>query len=103
MELSGFAQQVWEASERRRICSIKLKNEPSPRIIHPHGICQSPTGTVVLVSFQVSGYSKGGKLPGYRNLPILECAKFKILDTHFIKRHDFNPDDTQYGEWVFHI
>lgn len=103
MELSGLAQQIWEASEKKRVCSVLLKGEAAVRIVHPHGICQAPTGTVVLVCYQVDGFSKGGKLPGYRNLPVLDCVKFKILDKHFSRREDFNPEDTQYGEWVFHI
>ena len=47
--------------------------------------------------------TKAGRGEGYRNLQLDRIAEIEVLNTHFQKREDFNPLDTQYAEWVFHI
>ena len=98
-----ITKQLWEAAQRQKICSVKFSNEPDNRIVFPYGICQTGKNKIVIVCWQESGYSGNSKLPGYRNLSLLDRTMVETLDRHFLKRSDFNPQDDQYTDWVFHI
>lgn len=101
--LEEFTQQLYQASEKRRACRIKLKKEPLPRIVYPYGICSTSANRIVLVCWQSMGFTKAGGKEGFRNLRLDEIEEVEILQTHFQVRTDFNPTDTQYKDWVYHI
>lgn len=94
---------LYEATRRRRICSISLAHEPEPRIVHPYGLCQTQRDKIMIICWQEDGYSGTSRLPGYRNLSLAKCSTVELLDRHFLVRGDFNPADSSYQEWVFHV
>jgi hypothetical protein len=100
--LEELAQQFWEASEKKQGCKVLLTEEPMPRTVCPYGICKTAKNQIVVVCWQISGFTKGGH-EGYRNLQLTKIAEIEILTWHFQKRGDFNPMDGQYKEWVYHI
>ena len=97
------AQLLWKASEEKHPCRVTLSGEPFPRIIEPYGIVKTSGNQVVLVCYQTLGMTKAGRGPGYRNLQLDRILEAEMLDTNFQKRDDFNPQDDQYKEWVYHI
>jgi len=101
--IEEITQKLWEASDKKRVCRIQLKGEPLSRVVHPYGICQTSANKIVLVCWQSLGFTSSKGQPGYRNLILEECHDVEILDSHFQKRHDFNPGDGQYKDWVYHI
>ena len=103
MTLEEITQQLYHASERKRACRIQLIGEPIPRTVYPYGIAKSSKDQIVLVCWQKMGFTKAGGKEGYRNLLLEKIAELEILDWHFKKPEDFNPLDTQYKEWVYHI
>ena len=103
MTLEETTQQLYQASEKKRVCRILLKGEPITRTIQPHGIARTPKNQIVLVCWQTMGFTKAGGKAGYRNLQLDHIVEIEILDQHFQKRDDFNPPDGQYKEWVYHI
>ncbi len=103
MKIEEVTNQFFTASQDMRACRILLEAEPLPRLIYPYGICQSSRNQIVLVCWQASGFTKAGGKEGYRNLQLDRIIEVEILDKHFQKREDFNPSDTQYKDWVFHI
>lgn len=103
MTLEEITQQCWEASEKKRTCRVSLNKEPMPRIVCPYGISRTSKNQIVLVCWQTSGFTKTGGKEGYRNLQLNRIAELEILEWYFQKRNDFNPLDTQYKEWVYHI
>lgn len=94
---------LWQAAENRQACRISLAGEPLPRIIYPYGIAQTSRNSVVLVCWQAGGLTKAGGTEGYRNLALDRVAEVELMDRHFEKQTDFNPEDRQYKDWVFHI
>jgi len=98
-----ITKQLLEAAQRQRICSLTFDNEPDSRIVHPYGICQTVKNKVMIICWQESGFGGTSKLPGYRNLSLLKCTTVELLDRHFLVRYDFDPSDTTYTDWVFHI
>ena len=94
---------LFQASQKKLACRVSLSDEPFPRVVHPHGIARTSRNQIVLVCWQSLGMTKAGRGEGYRNLQLDRIIEIEVLDTHFQKRDDFNPDDNQYAEWVFHI
>ena len=101
--LEEITQQLWQASESRRTCRIKMRGEPLTRTVHPYGICRTPANHMVLVCRQVLGFTKAGGKEGYRNLLLNDIEEVEMLETRFHVYDDFNPADGQYKEWVYHV
>jgi hypothetical protein len=102
MDLEELTQQFWEASENKQICRIHMMGEPLTRTIHPYGICQTRS-KIVLVCWQSMGFTKAGGKEGYRNLALSEIDELEVLESHFQVMKDFNPLDSQYKDWVYHV
>jgi len=103
MSIESITQQLFEASQQRRVCKLKLKNEPAERTVHPYGICQTSRNKITIVCLQVDGFSGATKIPGYRNLSLQDCESVEPLDMRFIVLSNFNPEDSAYKDWVFHV
>lgn len=94
---------IKKACDNRKVCEAILIGEPSKRIIHPHGICNTRRLESVIVCVQVGGYSKSKKFPEFRNLLLDKCEEVVILEKKFRVDPNFNPDDEQYRDWRFHV
>lgn len=103
MQQEEIINTLKKACEERKFCRVQLTKEPSARIVQPHGICNCRRQKPVLVCVQTSGYSKSGKLPQFRNLPLDSCEEVEILDKKFRIHPNFDPLDGQYDEWLFHV
>ncbi len=96
-------KELWAASTDLKTCRVVLIDEPFPRVIHPYGVCKTSRGKIVVVCKQTAGFTKAGRSEGYRNLELRKFKEVEILDEPFESPSDFNPDDSQYGEWIYHI
>ncbi|MEO1255045.1 MAG: hypothetical protein AAFY41_09190 [Bacteroidota bacterium] len=94
---------LWTASDGRKACRVSLRNEPLPRVIQPYGVCQTSKKKIVVVCKQIAGFTKAGGMEGYRNLILNRIKEVEILDEDFFVSNDFNPQDHQYLEWVYHV
>ena len=103
MDLEEITQQLWQASEEKRMCRLLLQGEFLTRTVCPYGIGTTTKNQIVLVCWQSLGFTKAGAKEGYRNLVLDDVKEIETLDQHFSKRDDFNPSDGQYRDWVFHI
>jgi hypothetical protein len=101
--MEEITQQLWGAAEKKRVCRIQMQGEPLSRVIHPYGVCRTSANKIVLVCWQSLGFTNAKGQPGYRNLLLTDFENVEVLETHFQKRADFNPQDSQYKDWVFHI
>ncbi|MBA4144483.1 MAG: hypothetical protein DI538_04015 [Azospira oryzae] len=103
MSIETVTQQLFEASQQRRVCKLKLKNEPSDRTIHPYGVCQTSKNKITIVCVQVDGFSGKSKIPGYKNLSLQDCEFVEPLDMRFLVQSNFDPENPIYKDWVFHV
>lgn len=101
--MEEITQLLWRASEARKACRLTLQGEHLPRTVHPYGICRTSGNSIVLVCWQTLGFTKAGGKEGYRNLFLADIEEVEMLDTGFQVQPDFNPDDGQYKEWVYHV
>ena len=103
MSIESITKQLFEASQQRRVCKLKLKNEPEKRTVHPYGVCQTSKNKITIVCLQIDGFSGSTKIPSYKNLSLQDCESVEPLDMRFIVLNNFNPDDPIYKDWVFHV
>lgn len=101
--LEEITQELYEASQEKRMCRIQMNGEPLSRVIHPYGICRTSGNKIMLVCWQSLGFTSSTGKPGYRNLSLIDCESVEILEQHFTVDKDFNPADGQYRDWVYHI
>jgi len=101
--IEEWTQTLWQASEKRYVCRVKLAGEFLERVVHPYGIYLSTRNQIMLVCWQAMGFTKAGGKPGYRNLALQDIENVEVLESHFSIRDDFNPSDGQYKEWVYHL
>lgn len=92
-----------EATQERKVCKLWMRNEGLPRIVHPYGVCTTSRGKVVIVCWQVAGFSGSGELPSYKNLTLEKCERLELLASRFRPQQSFNPQDTLYTQWLFRI
>ena len=101
--LEEITQQLYEASQQRRMCRIQMRSEPLSRVVHPYGICSTSKDKIMLVCWQSLGFTSATGQPGYRNLALLDCESVEIMDDTFVVDQGFNPEDKQYCDWVYHV
>jgi hypothetical protein len=101
--LEEITQQLYNASQEKRLCRIQMRGEPLSRVIHPYGICRTSGDKIILVCWQSLGFTGAKGQPGYRNLSLLDCEQVEMMDEYFSVDEGFNPEDSQYKEWVYHI
>ena len=80
-----------------------MRGEPLSRVVHPYGICRTAGDRVVLVCWQTLGFTKAGGKEGYRNLLLEHIEEVEVLEKRFRVQAGFNPADSQYKEWVYHL
>lgn len=102
MTFEEITQQLYEASQHKSVCALQFKDEPCARVVHPYGICQSSQNKILIICWQVDGYSFS-PLPGYKSLSLKNCESVEIMDSYFQQQSNFNPKDALYKDWVFHI
>lgn len=98
-----ITQTLWQASEQRKECRLRLTGEPLTRNVYPYGICRTSRDEIVLVCWQSLGFTRPGRGAGFRNLRLDDIEEVEVLENDFIKDAGFNPKDPQYKEWVYHI
>lgn len=96
-----FALQ--SAVQHKAVCQVKLKSEPAPRHVHPHGLMLSPIGKHYLICWQDEGHSKTGNFPNFRTLPIDDISMLEITEDEFSVQGGFNPDHKMYKNWQFKV
>lgn len=74
-----------------------------PRVIHVYGVCLTQSKNLVLVCWQERGFTKSGDKAGFRHLLLKNIKSLEIMDETFSVNKEFNPEDSQYQMWLFHI
>lgn len=102
-DIEKITQQLYNASQEKRMCRIQMRGEPLNRVIHPYGIFRTSTDKIMLVCWQSLGFTSATGKAGYRNLSLMDCLTVEIMDEYFSVDEGFNPADGQYKEWVYHV
>ena len=66
------------------------------RLVHPHALYRTASGALRLDGVQVSGATRSGSLPGWRNFDLMRIADVRVLDAEFQPSADFHRDSEKY-------
>ena len=83
-----------DAIRDRRVVEIDYRG--SSRIVHPHAVYRSSSGTLCLDALQVSGESRSGNLPGWRVFKLMQVVDVRVLDATFERQPDYEPGAEKY-------
>ena len=72
---------------------ISIVYDTGVRVVDPYLIGTTTAGNETLRAYQVEGYSERGGLPAWRMFTLKKISAVKILDTSFMIRPEYNPND----------
>ena len=102
--MSGTLEKIFKKAAAGRFLIEFTDAGNRKRVAEPYGIFYSNEGILQLCCFQVSGYSKSGLLPNWRNPHLASIQDIRILESTFVRRVSFEPGNHKiYPHWKFHI
>jgi predicted DNA-binding transcriptional regulator YafY len=66
------------------------------RVVHPHAVYRGASGTLFLDALQVSGATRSGALPGWREFALMRIVELRVLDAEFEPDPEFNRGSERY-------
>jgi WYL domain len=66
------------------------------RIVQPHAVYRTSTGKLCLDGVQISGETRSGRLPGWREFELMRVTDVRVLDATFSPAPDYNPTSPRY-------
>lgn len=85
-----------DAVRERRVVELHYEGRGA-RIVHPHAVYRTASGALRLDGVQVSGASRSGALPGWRDFDLMRITEIRVLETSFEPADDFNRSSERYG------
>ena len=70
---------------------------PDARVVHPHAVYRASSGALILDGLQVSGATRSGALPGWREFALMRIVDLRVLEAQFEPASDFNRDSERYS------
>ena len=69
---------------------------PDARVVHPHAVYRGASGGLFLDGLQVSGATRSGSLPGWREFALMRIREVRVLEAEFEPAVDFNRGSERY-------
>jgi hypothetical protein len=69
---------------------------PDARVVHPHAVYRSASGSLFVDALQVSGATRSGSLPGWREFALMRIVELHVLDACFEPDPEFNRGSERY-------
>jgi hypothetical protein len=66
------------------------------RVVHPHAVYRAASGGLFLDGLQVSGATRSGSLPGWREFALMRIVDLRVLDARFEPDPEFNRGSERY-------
>ena len=84
-----------EAVRAHRVVELSYRGGEA-RVVHPHAVYRSASGTLFLDGLQVSGATRSGSLPGWREFALMRILEVRVLDASFEPDPEFNRASERY-------
>ncbi len=91
MDLEG---QFERAIRERRAVRLDYAGT-GQREVEPYALCRTAQGSLVIVGFQRTGYSRSGRSSGWKTLDLNSVTRIQVLDEVFSPRADYNPEESK--------
>ena len=98
----AVAKQILQAIKVRRLAAFRYEGKPRIAEIHSYGI-MAGRGHEVASGFQTAGYSRKGRLPGWRLFNIERMTEFTLTTRTFNVRPGYTPDDKRFRKLIAKI
>jgi hypothetical protein len=70
------------------------------RVVHPHAVYRTASGGLRVDGVQVSGATRSGALPGWRDFELMQISDVRVLDTAFEPAPDFDRAAPKYRHGI---
>jgi predicted DNA-binding transcriptional regulator YafY len=84
-----------EAVRAHRVVELRYSGRDA-RVVHPHAVYRAASGALFLDGLQVSGASRSGSLPGWREFALMRIVDVRVLDAEFEPDPEFNRGSERY-------
>jgi hypothetical protein len=87
-----------EAIRAHRVVEIAYRCDrgAGTRVVHPHALYRTTAGGLCVDALQVSGVSRSGRLPAWRQFRLMDIGEIRVLGAHFDVAPDFDPASGKY-------
>lgn len=87
-----------DALRARRIVELmyRSRGDVRRRVVHPHAVYRTSAGKLYMDAIQVSGDTRSGSLPGWRQFELMRIADLRVLDASFGLAPDYDPASERY-------
>jgi len=98
----AIAKQIMQAIKGRHLAAFRYEGKPRIAEIHSYGI-MAGRGHEVASGFQTAGFSRKGRLPGWRLYNIERMTEFTMTTRTFNPRPGYTPDDKRFRKLIAKI
>jgi predicted DNA-binding transcriptional regulator YafY len=84
-----------EAVRAHRVVELRYGGREA-RVVHPHAVYRAASGGLFVDALQVSGASRSGALPGWREFALMRIVELRVLDARFEPDPEFNRASERY-------
>jgi len=98
----AVAKQIEQAIKGRQLAAFRYEGRPRIAEIHSYGI-MAGRGHEVASGFQTAGYSRKGRLPGWRLYNLERITEFTLTTRTFNVRPGYTPDDPRFRKLIAKI
>jgi predicted DNA-binding transcriptional regulator YafY len=84
-----------DAVREHRVVELRYGGREA-RVVHPHAVYRSAAGGLFVDALQVSGATRSGSLPGWREFALMRIVDVRVLDARFDPDPEFNRGSERY-------
>jgi len=93
-----LADRLCDMIQRRQVVTLHGRDDPEEqsRVVEPHAVYIGSNDRGFVDFYQRSGWSKSGKLPGWRRFALLDVAEVTATGETFAPRADYRPENRSF-------
>jgi len=90
-----LADQLCEMIRQHRMVVLRGREDPpgETRLAEPHAVYIGSNDRGFVDFYQSAGWSRSGKLPGWRRFALLDVVDMHQMDDSFTPRADYRPEN----------
>ena len=84
-----------DAVRAHRAVELRYRGQGA-RVVHPHAVYRTSSGTLIVEGVQVSGVTRSGALPGWRDFELMKVSDVRVLDVEFELAAEYDRSAPRY-------
>jgi len=90
-----LADRLCEMIQQRRVVTLRGRDDPEgeSRLVEPHAVYIGSNDRGFVDFYQRAGWSRSGKLPGWRRFALLDVVEMQPTGDAFAPRTDYRPEN----------